>query len=90
MIFETFCNVVKNLMFFLFDFIQLPAFPSQLATSVNDFMNLLFNNIGLIGFFLPWDIIKICVPLVIAIANLDKLYDLTMWIVRKIPLLGMQ
>ena len=53
------------------------------------FMNLIFDNLGLLGFFLDIGFIKILLPLVLLVANAEHIYHLIMWIIRKIPALGM-
>ena len=53
------------------------------------FMNLIFDNLGLLGFFLDIGFIKIFLPLVLLVANAEHIYHLIMWIIRKIPALGM-
>lgn len=89
MIIGALLDLVQMLIFNILGFINLPAFPDALTSAINGFVDLIFNNLGLIDFFVPWGTIKICVPLVIAIANLDHIYDAIMWILRKIPMLGM-
>lgn len=71
-------------------FINLPSLPQTIETSIRGFIDMIFDNLGLIGFFVRWETIQIAVPLVIAVANMDKIYDGIMWIIRKIPMLGMQ
>lgn len=71
-------------------FINLPSLPETIETSVYNFIDMIFDNLGLVGFFIRWETVTIAVPLVIAVANMDKIYDGIMWIIRKIPMLGMQ
>lgn len=41
-----------------------------------------------LGLLLPWNIVRILLPIVIAIILMKELYDFTMWVIRKIPILG--
>lgn len=83
-------DTLKTVLQSVLNFINLPNLPDNILLSVNNFIDMIFQNLGIVGFFVRWDTIKIAVPLVIAIANLDKIYDGIMWIIRKIPMLGMQ
>ena len=60
-----------------------------ILTKLDAFMNLIFDNLGLLGFFLDIGFIKILLPLVLLVANAEHIYHLIMWIIRKIPALGM-
>lgn len=44
----------------------------------------------LITLFVRWQTVCIGIPLLILIINFEKVYDGIMWIIRKIPFLGMQ
>lgn len=71
-------------------FINLPNLPQNIDNSIRGFIDMIFDNLGIVGFFIRWETIQIAVPLVIAVANLDHIYDGIMWIIRKIPMLGME
>lgn len=62
---------------------------NAILIKLDAFMNLIFDNIGLLGFFLDIGFIKILLPLVLLVANAEHIYHLIMWIIRKIPALGM-
>ena len=53
-------------------------------------VSLVFDNAGLITLFVRWQTVCIGIPLLILIINFEKVYDGIMWIIRKIPFLGMQ
>lgn len=71
-------------------FINLPNLPQNIDNAIRGFIDMIFDNLGIVGFFIRWETIQIAVPLVIAVANLDHIYDGIMWIIRKIPMLGME
>lgn len=62
---------------------------NAILIKLDAFMNLIFDNLGLLGFFLDIGFIKILLPLVLLVANAEHIYHLIMWIIRKIPALGM-
>ncbi len=90
MILETILNLLKNLLFLVFNWINLPSMPETFVNSVNSFLDLIFNNLTILGFFVRIETIKIAIPILIILINFDKIYKLTIWILRKIPMLGIK
>lgn len=90
MILEAILNLLKNLLFIVFGWINLPAFPEALTNSINSFLDLIFNNLNLLGFFIRPSTLTLSIPILIALLNFEKLYKLTIWILRKIPMLGIK
>ena len=68
----------------------LPEFPSDLVDSMNSFFSLIFDNLPLLGFFVRLDTVKILIPLVIVVINFEDIYAFVMWILRKIPFIGVE
>lgn len=69
---------------------NLPDLPSNLVEGANGFINLIFDNVGLLGLFVPISTIKVVVPLILLIVNFDKIYRLVIWILKKIPVFGIK
>ena len=90
MILEAILNLFKNLLFIVFGWINLPAFPEGLINSINSFLDLIFNNLNLLVFFIRQTTLSLSIPNLIALLNFEKLYKLTIWILRKIPMLGIK
>lgn len=90
MILEAILNLLKNLLFVVFGWINLPAFSEGLTGSISSFLDLIFNNLNLLGFFIRPTTLTLCIPILIALLNFEKLYKLTIWILRKIPMLGIK
>lgn len=88
MIIEGLLTIVKNLLFMLFSVFNLPSLPETLLTSLNSFLDLIFNNLSLIGFFIRPTTFKILVPVAIILINFKHIYKVFMWILRKIPFLN--
>ena len=88
MIIEKIMTFFQSAFFTIFNFIDLPDFPEAFTTGLNDFLDLIFENITALGFFVRPATLILIIPLVIIVINFDKLYDLVMWILRKIPMLG--
>ncbi len=88
MIFLILIQGLVNLQIFVFSLLpDLPNLPDSVISGVNSFLDIIFDNVGILGLFIPINTVKIVVPLVIAIANFDRIYKLVMWVIRKIPFL---
>ena len=88
MIIQLILNLLKTLLFSVFSWINLPQFPEGLINSLNSFIDLIFDNLNLLGFFIRPVTITILIPVLIILINFDKVYKLTMWILKKIPMLN--
>ncbi len=87
MIIESILNIFKSLLFACFSWINIPSFPTELTDTINSFLDLIFNNLTLLGFFIRPVTLQISIPILIILLNFENLYKLTMWILRKIPML---
>lgn len=90
MIISGLLNLIKTLLFAVFSWINLPAFPETLTNSIDTFLNLIFDNLTLLGFFIRPTTLIVSIPLLIILLNFEDVYKLTMWILRKIPFLGIK
>ena len=67
-----------------------PQLPESILNGLNSFLDLIFNNVGLLGLFIPISTIKVVIPLILVIVNFDKIYKLVMWVLKKIPVFGVK
>ena len=74
----------------IFGWISLPAFPETLENTLTTYEDLIFDNLSMLSFFVRISTVKVLVPLVLVVVNFDKVYKLTMFILRKIPFLGIK
>ena len=90
--------IIENLLNPIFLFITetlgfipaLPELPESLNNGINEFFSLLFENGGLVSFFIPMNVVKIAIPIALVIVNFDKIYSLFIWVLKKIPMLGIE
>ncbi len=94
---DIFANVFDTLMDWLYHIVQLafswiniPAFPAGLAGSIDSFLELVFDNLSLLGFFIRPSTIKLVVPVLLIVVNFELIYKLVMWIIRKLPFVSIQ
>lgn len=86
MIVESIVNMLVALVKTLFGWINLPDFPAALDAAITSFEDLVFENLSMLGLFVNVDTLKIAVPIFVVIVNFDRLYRLTMWVIRKLPI----
>lgn len=85
MIFTKIITLIFDLLTSFFDLLpSLPDIPVSIINSLNSFLDLIFSNLNLLGFFVRLDTVKILFPLVILVLNFEHIYSGIMWIYRKI------
>jgi len=95
--FGSFSDIINNLLdflYFLLDFlfgwIHIPSMPNELITSINNFLDLVFENLSLLGFFIRPLTFKILIPLIIFVLSFKYIYKVLMWFIRKIPFINIK
>lgn len=79
--------LVADILIWFFNFLpNIPRFDTSILGSLNTYIDMIFNNLGLLGFFIHINTIKVLVPLVIIVVNFDKIYHFIMWLIKKLPL----
>lgn len=64
----------------------LPDTPQALVTAVDYYMDLIFDNLDFISFFVNVDTLKNVAIVAIVIWTIDHTYSLLIWIIHKLPL----
>lgn len=89
MIIESLLNAIFSVFETLFSSINIPGMPEGMSEQVVSFFNNTLNYAGsLISLFIPWSQVKIFFPILIVILSSEEIYKLVMWVLRKIPMLG--
>lgn len=86
MIIETLVNLISGVIKVLFVWINLPQVPEEIQTSVSGYLDLVFDNLQFLGFFVRPITFKIVATSAIALYTFSKLYKVTMWIYHKLPI----
>lgn len=68
----------------------LPDFPASVVNVVNGVFDLMFSAINLVGVFVDFNMVKTLIPIVILILNFDKLVKLIIFVIKKIPFIGIE
>ena len=90
MIVEGIINILVKLIKLLFGWINMPTVSQDFYDAFSVIDKMLDNAQSLVDFFLPWDCVIIGLPLVIAVINFEHIYNFVMWILKKIPMLGIE
>lgn len=84
-----FSTKILEIFFSLFP--DIPNIPTELQNKIFNFLDMIFSNSeNILGLFIRIDTIKIVVPVLILIINFDKIYYLLLWVLKKIPILGIE
>lgn len=87
MILELLFNAILLLLKTVFSILpDMPQLPDTILSSVDTVMDILFDNVHLLGFFFPINTIKIMIPLILLVVNFERIYHFTMWIIKKLPI----
>lgn len=89
-ILNTLLNGLYFIIDFLFGWINIPQVPDTLIYSINSFLNLIFDNLSLLGFFVRPTTLKILVPLIIIVINFKYIYKFIMWFLKKLPFINIK
>lgn len=90
MIIEILLSVVKTILFGILSVFNLPSLPQGLLDSLDTFLDLIFDNLSLIGLFVRPTTFKIIIPVVLVLMNFEHIYNVSIWILRKIPFLSIK
>lgn len=88
MILQWFAEMFYNIIQILFRNIYIPQFPDG-VWYVTDYLQMIFENgAGLVAFFLSPDLLKTCFVIVMGVVTFEEGYGMIMWILKKIPMVG--
>ena len=91
MIVTSLLNVIYSILSAILSPFHVPGFDSESLANVSYVIDLIFDSCeSFIGLFLPWGLIKTALGIVLIVIGLEEGYKLVMWILRKIPMLGIQ
>lgn len=93
MILESILNALKKVIFAIFSWLDLPNmsdYGDGFDNALGLISQILESTQSVIDLLLPWEIVVFCLPIVIVIDNFEHIYNFIMWVVRKIPMLGIK
>ena len=81
---------MKNVIKLVFGWINLPDMPEAVTSVVDELFALLRGSVGMMGIFLDLKMLKILLPVLLIVINFEHVWKFTMFILRKIPFLGIE
>lgn len=90
MIIEGLLNLVSGLLKLVFGWIDLPDFPSSVTSVIDELFGYIQGAAGIMGIFVDMNMVKVLLPVLLIVINFDEVWKFTMFIVRKIPFLGIK
>ena len=75
---------------FIFGGLSIPALPPEAQSIIDTTLEYMLSMVGIVGLFIDWDYVIILIPFLIAIINFERIWDFIMFILRKIPFLGIE
>lgn len=88
MIIEGLLTVIKNLLSTLL-IIDIPNLPTEVSNYINDMFTYISAGAGILANYTPLSYLLTLFFLILAVDVGIALYHFVMWIIRKIPMLGM-
>lgn len=90
MILESILNLISGLIKLVFGWINLPDMPSSVTSVIDELFVYIRGSMGLLGVFVDLNMVKVLLPVLLIVINFERVWKFTMFIVRKIPFLGIE
>lgn len=89
MIVQWFSDMFYKIMTGLLSWVNLPEFPSDVVESISGYMTMILQNgFSIYEFFVPSMVTHICIPILIGLSLFEYGYYIVMWVLKKIPAVG--
>lgn len=62
----------------------------ELTTLVNKLFEYIQAGTGILNFFVPFDVIRPAIDVFLAVWAVEHVYQLVLWVLRKVPILGIK
>lgn len=70
----------------LFSWLNLPEMPAEITSVVDQVVGYVVDALPLLWVFFDKNLVTVCLVVALACVNFDKVYDLLMWILAKLPI----
>ena len=90
MIIESVLNLFSSALKLIFGWINLPDLPADVQLVLDQLFEYMDAGIGFVFLFFNMSLVKLMLPFVLVVMNFDKVYKLVMYVLRKIPFLGVK
>lgn len=90
MIIKGLFSLIISLLNVVFGWVNFPAMPEVVDTAFQTLLQYMTAGIGFVWLIVPRELVLVVVPVVLVLSNFDKLYSVVMWVLKKIPFLGIE
>lgn len=90
MIIEGLLTLFSSALKLIFGWINLPDLPGEVETVISQLFVYMESGMGFVFLFFNMSLVRTMLPLVVVVMNFDKAYKLVMYVLRKIPFLGIE
>lgn len=90
MILQAVFDLVASLLKLVFGWINLPDLPTAVMSVIDKLFGCIQGGMGIMGIFLDMSMVKILLPVLLIVVNFEHVWKFTMFILRKIPFLGIE
>lgn len=90
MILQAVFDLVRNVIKAVFGWINLPDIPDAVTSVIDELFALLQGSVGMMGVFIDLSMLKLLLPVLLIVINFEHVWKFTMFILRKIPFLGIE
>lgn len=90
MIIKLLFELIISLLNLLFGWVSFPPMPEAVTVALGTLLDAMASAMGFIWLIVPRELVLVVLPVVLVVENFDKLYSVIMWILKKIPFLGMK
>lgn len=90
MILQWFAEMFYNIITILFKNVYIPGLPDSIA-DIGDYINMIVTNgAGIVAFFISPVLLKSLFTVIIAVMSFEEFYPFIMWLLKKIPMVGIK
>lgn len=90
MILKMVLGLMQSILSFVLGLLPLPDVPAWLVELTEIILGYMKTGMGIVLFFVPQAVVQVALDLVILIWTVVHTYKLVMWVLRKIPMLGIE
>ena len=90
MIIKGLFNLVYSLLSVVLAPFSLPALPTGIQTIFDSVLGYLTGSVGLLYQFVRPTTLQVLIPAVIIVLNMEHIWDAILWILKKLPFVGIE
>lgn len=72
----------------ILDLLNFPAIPSELQSIIDTLFQYMTEGMGIFNFFCPLSMIRPALAVLVAVWTIEHGYHVLMWVLRKLPFVG--